>query len=152
MLISAILLYSVLIKISPVLPQLLNVFNLVVLIYALEEGEVYGACLGTVCGLIQDSFSIGVFGIAGISKTLMGFLAGYISRRINVVPFARRIVFIFFMFVTEILLWMMLYSFVISDKFYTAEGILFLQPALTTIFALLVFPPVRKLMKRHPHR
>jgi rod shape-determining protein MreD len=141
----ALVLFSVLTKITPEFSLVLNVFNLLVLYFALEEGEIYGAVMGSVAGLIQDSFSIGVFGIAGISKTIMGFLAGYISRRINVVPFVRRTVFIFVMLMSEVLLWMFLYSFVISEEFYTAKGWLFLQPVCTTVLAFIVFPIFKKL-------
>ncbi len=145
--ICTVVLFSVMTKISPVFALILNVFNLLVLYFALEEGEIYGAVMGSVAGLIQDSFSIGVFGIAGISKTIMGFLAGYISRRINVVPFVRRVVFIFVMLLSEVLLWMFLYSFIISEEFYTAKGWLFLQPVCTTILAFIVFPLFKKLAK-----
>ncbi len=141
----ALVLFSVLMKITPEFSLVLNVFNLLVLYFALEEGEIYGAVMGSVAGLIQDSFSIGVFGIAGISKTIMGFLAGYISRRINVVPFVRRAVFIFVMLMSEVLLWMFLYSFVISEEFYTAKGWLFLQPVCTTVLVFIVFPIFKKL-------
>ncbi len=146
----AVVLFSVLTKISPVFALVLNIFNLLVLYYAFEEGEIYGAVMGSVFGLIQDSFSIGVFGIAGFSKTIMGFLAGYISRRINVVPFVRRTVFIFVMLMSEVLLWMFLYSFVISEEFYTAKGWLFLQPVCTTALAFIVFPIFKKLVKVLP--
>ncbi len=148
--ISAIVLFSVLTKIFPMFVMLLNVFNIVVLYFALDEGEIYGAVMGSVCGLIQDSFSIGVFGIAGISKTILGFIAGYISRRINVVPFIRRVIFIFVMLLSEVLLWMSLYSFVISEEFYTAKGLLFLQPLCTTILAFIVFPLFKKMAKALP--
>ena len=150
--ICAIILFSVLTKISPVFAMLFNVFNILVLYFALEEGEIYGAVMGSVCGLIQDSFSIGVFGIAGISKTILGFLAGYISRQINVVPRVRRVIFIFIMLSSEVLLWMFLYSYVISEKFYTAKGWLFLQPVCTTVLAFIVFPLFKKLVKILPQR
>jgi len=150
--ISAVILFSVLTKISPVFTMILNVFNLLVLYFALEEGEVYGAVVGSVGGLIQDSFSIGVFGIAGLSKTIMGFAAGYISKRIDVVPRVRRIVFIFAMLLSEVFLWMILYSFIISEKFYAAKGLFFLQPLCTTLLALIVFPLFKKLVKVLPKR
>jgi len=148
--ISTVVLFSVLTKISPAFTMIFNIFNLLVLYFALEEGEIYGAVMGSVGGLIQDSFSIGVFGIAGTSKTILGFLAGYISRRINVVPRVRRVIFIFVMLLSEVLLWMFLYSFVISEKFYTAKGLFFLQPVCTTALAFIVFPLFKKLMKILP--
>jgi len=150
--ISSIILFSILTKISPMFTIILNVFNLLVLYFALEEGEIYGAAMGSAVGLIQDSFSIGVFGIAGISKTMLGFLAGYISKRINVVPFVRRAVFIFIMLLSEFLLWMLLYSSFLSEGIYTAKGLLFLQPFCTTLLAFIVFPLLKKLTKALPQR
>jgi rod shape-determining protein MreD len=64
----AFLLYSLLAKISVSLLFLFNFFSLIVIYFALEKGEIYGACLGAICGLIQDSFSMSVFGVAGIAK------------------------------------------------------------------------------------
>ena len=148
--IGAVVLFSVLTKISPAFTMILNVFNILVLYFAIEEGEIYGAIMGSTAGLIQDSFSIGVFGIAGISKTILGFLAGYISRRINIVPLVRRVIFIFVMLLSEVLLWMFLYSFVISEGVYTAKGLLFLQPLCTTVLAFMVFPLFKKLTKALP--
>lgn len=150
--ISAVVLFSVLTKITPAFTMILNVFNLLVLYFALEEGEIYGAVMGSAAGLIQDSFSIGVFGIAGISKTMLGFMAGYVSRRINVAPFFRRVVFIFVMLLSEVILWMLLYSAFISEGIYTAKGLLFLQPVCTTALAFVVFPLFKKLTKALPQR
>jgi len=145
--ICALVLFSGLTKISPESAMVLNVFNLVVLYFAMEKGEVTGAIMGSAVGLIQDSFSIAVFGIAGISKTIMGFLAGYISKRINIAPFFRRLIFIFIMLLLEGLIWMALYSFVIAERFYTSRGWLFLQPVSTTALAFIVFPIFDKLNK-----
>lgn len=148
----SVVLFSVLTKISPTFALILNVFNLLVLYFALEEGEIYGAVMGSVGGLIQDSFSIGVFGIAGISKTIMGFLAGYISRQINVVPRIRRFIFIAVMLLLEVVLWMLLYSFVLNEAFYSAKGLLFIQPICTAVLAFIVFPLFKKLTKVLPQR
>ncbi len=77
----AFLLHTTLSKISPSLVLLFNVFSLVVIYFAVEKNEVFGACLGAFCGLIQDSFSLGVFGVAGLAKTIAGFTAGYIAKK-----------------------------------------------------------------------
>ena len=50
---------------------------LVAVIYvALTTGPVGGMLGGTVAGLIQDALSIGVIGIGGLAKSLVGFLVG----------------------------------------------------------------------------
>ena len=67
----AFLLYTTLSKISPSLVLLFNVFSLVVIYFGVEKNEVFGACLGAFCGLIQDSFSLGVFGVQVLRKQLL---------------------------------------------------------------------------------
>ncbi|MGD9347029.1 MAG: rod shape-determining protein MreD, partial [Candidatus Aminicenantes bacterium] len=57
----ALILYSLLSHISIYLIQAINVFSLLVIYMSSTRNEIYGACLGAVCGLIQDSFSLGVF-------------------------------------------------------------------------------------------
>ena len=68
---AAFLLYSLLAKISVSLLFIFNFFSLVVIYFALEKGEIYGACLGAFCGLLQDSFSMSVFGVAGNGLLLL---------------------------------------------------------------------------------
>ena len=89
----AFLLFFVLGKISASLLQLFNIFGLIVIFFSIKKGEIYGACLGTVCGLVQDAFSLGVFGVAGLSKTITGFLAGFISKKIDIMPLYRNFIF-----------------------------------------------------------
>jgi rod shape-determining protein MreD len=53
---------------------------LVVVVYAaLVAGPVTGLLTGTFAGLMQDALSSGVIGIGGLSKTVVGFLAGIIG-------------------------------------------------------------------------
>ena len=131
--------------ISVHLIQMINVFSLVVIYFASTEGEVQGALLGTVCGLIQDSLSLGVFGVAGISKTVMGFSAGFIAKRINVAPSPRRFVFIFVLIGMEIVLWSLLYSLIYSKDLAAGKGLLFLQPLITSIAGTILFPLIRRM-------
>jgi rod shape-determining protein MreD len=150
--IAVVFLFSLFTKISDEAARILNVFNVLVFYFGYKRGEVQGAVMGTVCGLIQDSFSVGVFGISGISKTLMGYATGFISKRINVTTFSRRFMFMLFMFSGEMIVWIVIYSFVISDKIHTSNGLFFFQPLSTTLVALLLFPLFRKLEKVVSHR
>ena len=97
----ALVLFAAFSYISVYLIQAINVFSLVVIYYAASKGEIHGACLGSVCGLIQDSFSLGVFGVAGIAKTIMGFAAGFVAKRINVLPASRNFVWMSNKYVTS---------------------------------------------------
>ncbi len=141
----AFLLYSLLAKISVSLLFLFNFFSLIVIYFALEKGEIYGACLGAICGLIQDSFSMSVFGVAGIAKTIMGYFAGYFSGKINVIPIKRNFVFVFLLLCVELIIWSVLYSFIFSERVSTGGGLIFFQPLITAVLGSLAYRFVRKL-------
>ena len=141
----AFLLYSLLAKISVSLLFLVNFFSLIVIYFAVEKGEIYGACMGAFCGLLQDSFSMSVFGVAGIAKTIMGYSAGYFSGKINVTPVRRQFVFIFLLLCVELIIWSVLYSFIFSERVSTGGGLIFFQPLITAVLGSLGFRFVRKL-------
>jgi len=129
--IAVFVIYFLLGKISASFLLTLNLFSLIVIYFALEKGEIYGAILGAICGLIQDSFSLSVFGVAGIAKTITGFSAGYFSGKINVTPVRRNFVFVFLLLCLELALWALLYSFIFSERVNTGRGLLFFQPLIT---------------------
>lgn len=140
----AFLFFTVFKKISISLIQLFNFFSLIVIYFALTKGEIFGACLGTVCGLLQDTFSLGVFGVAGLSKTIMGFFAGYIPKKLNVIPFFRNFLFIFILFSLEFILWTFLSSFIFSEKLSIGRTLSSFQPLSTAILGSLLFLLLRK--------
>jgi rod shape-determining protein MreD len=135
----AILLYTTLGKIFPYLIYLFNFFSLVVIYFAIRKEEVLGACLGAACGLIQDSLSLGVFGVYGLAKTITGYLAGYLSKKIDLLSIFRIFVFILFLVSVEFILWMLLYSFVFSEKISIGKGILLFQPLSTALLGSFIF-------------
>ncbi len=135
----AFVLYTLLGKISVSLLLLVNFFSLLVIYFALKKGEIYGACLGTICGLLQDSFSLSVFGVAGIAKTIIGFFAGYISGKINVTSVRRSFVFVFVLLCMELLIWAFLYSFIFSERVNTGGGLIFFQPLITAAVGSLAY-------------
>ncbi len=143
----ALILFSFFSHISIYLIQAINVFSLMVIFMSSRRNEVYGACLGAVCGLIQDSFSLGVFGVAGIAKTIMGYLAGFVSKRIDVSPFLRSFLFIFVLITIELIFWAFLYSFIYSKALNTGKGVIFLQPLITALIGSTFFPQIHKAIK-----
>jgi rod shape-determining protein MreD len=143
-LILALVLFSLFSYISVYFIQAINVFSLAVIYLSSTRDEIYGACLGAVCGLIQDSFSLGVFGVAGIAKTIMGFLAGFVSKRIDVSTPSRSFLFIFLLITIELIFWAFLYSFIYSKTINTGKGVIFLQPLITALVGSLLFPQIRK--------
>ena len=57
----------------------LDAFLLVVVYFAAKEGLLTGIIVGAVSGLVQDSFSSGIIGLHGLSKTVVGFTIGLLS-------------------------------------------------------------------------
>jgi rod shape-determining protein MreD len=69
---------------------------LVAVVYAaLETGPVSGMVTGTVAGLIQDVLSTGIIGIGGLSKTVVGFIAGAVGTQFIVAQSPSRFVVFF---------------------------------------------------------
>jgi rod shape-determining protein MreD len=125
-----------------------NAFSLAVILFAMEKGEVFGGILGTACGLLQDSFTFGVFGVAGFSKTLLGIVAGYASRKLHVRPPLRSFVFIFACAAGELAVWAFLYTLVFSRGLAAAGPVLLFQPVTTAALGGLVLALVRRLKAR----
>ena len=140
----AVVLHTILGKISAPLLVVFNAFSWVVLYFGLTRHEVFGAIMGTACGLLQDSFSLGVFGVGGLTKTLLGFGAGYISRKINVTPVSRTFVFVLIMATIELFLWKSLALFLFGERFTAARGLIFLQPLFTALFVTAAFQVYRR--------
>lgn len=135
-------------QISPSLVILVNVFSLVLIYLAMEKGEIFGAFLGMALGLLQDSFSQGIFGVAGISKCLIGFLAGYVAQKINVTPFLRKFFFISVLIIFELLVWSGLYMVIGSGNLNQNRSLILAQPFLSSLIGCLVFPYVKKIIMK----
>lgn len=144
------LLNTILSKVSPFLILLFNLFSLVTIYFAIEKGEIYGSCLGAVCGILQDHFSFGVYGVAGLAKTITGYLAGYISRKIDVHPFFRSFIFILILVSVEFILWALFYSFIFPDSVYTGRSLIFFQPFITALLGSVLFFLLRKFKRSKP--
>lgn len=143
-----IFLYTSLGKIFPSLIYLFNFFSLVVIYFAIRKEEILGACLGAACGLIQDSLSLGVFGVSGLAKTVTGYLAGYLSKKIDLLSILRIFVFIFLLVSVEFILWTLVYSFVFSEKISIGKGLLIFQPLSTALLGSFIFSMLGATKKR----
>lgn len=65
-----------LVSIAGVLPDLILVL---LVFYAIRTGNIYGAVLGFIFGFFFDLITGSLLGSAMLSKTLVGFIAGYFS-------------------------------------------------------------------------
>lgn len=82
----------------------------VVVFSALTAGRVTGMWTGTLAGLMQDAMSGGVIGMAGLAKTVVGFLAGVISTQFIVTQTLARFVVFILSTVVDAVLFMGLYE------------------------------------------
>jgi rod shape-determining protein MreD len=144
----AVVLHTVLGKVFAPLLIVFNAFSWVVLYFGLTRHEVFGAFMGTACGLIQDAFSMGVFGVGGLTKTLLGFAAGYISRKINVTPVTRSYIFVLVLATVELFLWKFLALFLFGERFAAAGGLFLLQPPVTALVVTVAFQVRRRMEAR----
>jgi rod shape-determining protein MreD len=144
----AVAVYSVAGASAPALLVVFNAFSIVVLYFSIQRGEVFGALLGTMCGLAQDAFSLGVFGVAGITKTLLGFWTGYISRRIDIAPFTRNALFMLVMSVLEMILWVLITALVRLKSVNLEGGLVLLQPVVTAVIGSSLFVLERRIKAR----
>jgi rod shape-determining protein MreD len=144
----AVVVYSVAGAGAPALLVVFNAFSVVVLYFSIRRGEIFGALLGTMCGLAQDAFSLGVFGVAGLTKTLLGFWTGYISRRIDVAPFTRNALFMLAMSVLEMVLWVLITAVVRVKPVNLQGGLILLQPIVTALVGSSLFALERRIKAR----
>ena len=135
----AFLFYTIFSRVSPPVLLLFNILSLVVIYFAVEKGEVFGACLGAACGLIHDYFSFGVYGVGGLAKTATGYLAGYLSRKIDIGPSLRNFFFLVVLIAVELILWALLYFFIVPESIHSGRGLIFFQPLSTAFVGSVVF-------------
>jgi rod shape-determining protein MreD len=145
---AAFVFYSLLGSLRPSVLFVFNAFSVVVMVFSIGRGEVFGAFLGAACGLVQDSFSIGIFGVAGLTKTLLGFWTGFVSRRIDVVSASRNALFLFVMSSLELLLWVLLKALVLREPVDFRQGLLVLQPFITALLGTLILKISRRVQAR----
>ncbi len=112
---------------------IVNFFSIIVIFGAVKKGGPFGTVLGAACGLLQDSFSYGVFGVAGLTKTVLGFLTGGISRRMDVSSPGRNFLFVLVMAALETVLWAALVALVRRQSVFIDHGLMLLQPFVTAL-------------------
>ena len=142
---AALLVYTALHQISASLLVAVNIFSVAVILFGLAKGETAGALMGTACGLIVDSFSLGIFGIAGFAGTVTGFTTGYVSRKINVLPLGRLFVFIGLMGTLNLSLWTLFTSVFFGEGIPWNRGLMLAQPLLTAFLGTLAVVLYRKI-------
>jgi rod shape-determining protein MreD len=127
----------------------LNVFPIAVFLFAMVKGDLAGAIMGTAAGFVADAFSLGVFGINGLVYTAVGFLAGWVSRRINVISFIRSFIFIGVLAGLELALHSGLTAVVIAEPVPWNRGWLLLRPPAMAVAGSVAFAVFRRIRNAH---
>lgn len=144
-LVLAFALYSLLGRLEPGLVLMINTFSILVFFTALNYGEIDGAIMGTVAGLLQDAFSHSVFGLAGLSLTVAGFLSGWFSQKLDLNSLTKRAVFIFFFSLLQLTIWVIFYYLIFRKGLLYSQPALYLQPIFTAFLGSLVIGLFRKI-------
>jgi len=146
---AAYLVFSLFRPLSGPLDLVVDVFAVAVLLFGTLRGEIPGAVFGAICGLVVDAFSLGVFGLAGLSLTAGGFLAGYVSRKINIQVFFRSLLFFLVLSAGTFAAWAGLVALVGRSPLPWSGGLVLLRPAVTAIAATLIHDGIRRIKARH---
>jgi rod shape-determining protein MreD len=119
---------------------------LVVVVYAaLAAGPVTGLLTGTFAGLVQDALSSGVIGIGGLSKTVVGFLAGIIGTQFIVAHSLPRFVVFFAASVLHAALFIGIYELLGLRDFGTPVGRVAAQALGNALIGVVAFKVVELL-------
>jgi rod shape-determining protein MreD len=119
---------------------------LVVVVYnALASGRVTGLLAGSFAGLVQDVLSGGVLGMAGLSKTVVGYLAGIVGTQFIVTHSASRFVVFFLATVLNAVIFMGLYQLLGLRHFGAPFAAVALQGLGNAVIGVLVFKVIELL-------
>ncbi|MGQ9801090.1 MAG: rod shape-determining protein MreD [Candidatus Saccharicenans sp.] len=143
-LVLAVGIYALLGWLDPTLVLLINSFTILVFFVAIFYGELDGAIMGTCAGLVQDALSHGVFGLAGLSLTVSGFLTGWLSQRLDVHTLYKRFVFLFIMSLFQLFFWAIFYFLIFRKSLLYSQPALYLQPLFSGLLASLIINIFKK--------
>jgi rod shape-determining protein MreD len=119
---------------------------LVVVVYtALTSGRIAGLLTGSFAGLVQDVLSGGVIGMAGLSKTIVGYLAGIVGTQFIVAHSASRFVVFLLATVLNAVVFMGLYELLGLRQFGSPVGAVFAQGVGNAVVGVLAFKIVEVL-------
>jgi rod shape-determining protein MreD len=133
----------------------------VVVYVALTFGPVTGLLTGTFAGLIQDALASGILGIGGLTKTVVGFLAGVIGTQFIVTQTLPRFVVFFMATLLHAVIFMGLYVLLDLRHFDSPYGAVAGQAVGNALVGVVAFQLVellpgaverRRLQKTRPRR
>lgn len=119
---------------------------LVVVTYlALARGPMAGMLAGSVAGLLQDTLASGVIGIGGLSKSLVGYLAGVVAQQFILTAPVPRLVIFMGATVVHAVVFMGLYVLLGLRSFPSPYAAVLVQAAGNGLIGLVMFLIVERL-------
>ena len=119
---------------------------LIVVVYnALTTGRVSGLLAGTFAGLVQDALSGGVIGMAGLSKTVVGYVTGILGTQFIVTGTLTRFVVFFLATVMNDVVFMGMYELLGLRSFGTPYAAVAAQGLGNAVVGVLAFKVVELL-------
>ncbi len=137
-------LYTILGRLASSWLPMISLFTLAAIYYGQKRGELFGAVTGTAGGLIVDAFSLGVFGISGLTLTVTGYLSGLVAKKMHIVSFFKTLLFLAAMTLVESALWLGLVRFILSERTGRLEDLLLVRPAVTGAVGAMAFGLIRR--------
>ncbi|MFH1283934.1 MAG: rod shape-determining protein MreD [bacterium] len=124
-----------------------NILLIVVIFVALIKGIVFGQLFGFTFGLITDTLSIGPFGTNAFLFTLISFLSGLMSRKLNITQPKAQVVFVFLLSLIYIF-GLFLVLLIFSDSFGVFPSLkIWFEPFLNAFFSPILYFVLRKWIK-----
>jgi rod shape-determining protein MreD len=136
-------LYTILGRLASSWLPMISLFTLAAVYYGQKRGELFGAVVGTTSGLIVDAFSLGVFGISGLTLTVTGYLSGLVAKKMHIVSFFKTLLFLAVMTLIESALWLGLVRFLLSQLSGRPVDLLLIRPAVTGTIGAMAFGLIR---------
>ncbi|WP_027338569.1 rod shape-determining protein MreD [Halonatronum saccharophilum] len=128
---------SLLFKVTP------DLMLIIIVVLAINKGKTAGGIAGFIIGFLQDLFSGNLFGINAITKTIVGYLLGFLSKVIYQDNFI--IVAIITFFATIINQGMIIFFTGGIDIESALKEIIIPLAIYNTIITLIIYPVVYKL-------
>lgn len=119
--------------------RMVNLVVVAVIYVALLFGPVTGLFAGTVGGLAQDALGGGVVGIGGLSKTVVGFLAGLLGAHFIVAQAFPRFIMFFGATIVHELCFQGLYALVEARPFRFQYSTVLTQAGINAVVGLTAF-------------
>lgn len=111
----------------------------VVVYFALTSGRVTGLVTGSFAGLVQDALSGAVIGMAGLSKTVVGFATGIVGTQFIVTHSASRFVVFFLATVVNQAVFQGMYELLGLRHFGANYGTVAVQAVGNAVIGVLLF-------------